>query len=76
MVMNYLNSWDYQAKTHNYRKGLTYLKNSKHKSKPNITFAKNVKKNLFISLLPLHTFYDFDVSFFFLILFCFKYFHD
>ena len=27
MVMKFLNLQDYQAKTHNYRKGLTYLKN-------------------------------------------------
>ena len=27
MVMKCLNLQDYQAKTHNYRKGLTYLKN-------------------------------------------------
>ena len=41
-----------------------------------VALEKEGKKNLFISLLPLPTFYDFDVSFFFLILFCFKHLHD
>ena len=46
MVMKCLNLQDYQAKTHNYRKGLTYFKKQgNHKSKPNITFTKNEKKN-------------------------------
>ena len=27
MVMKCLNLWEYQAKTHNYRKGVAYLKN-------------------------------------------------
>ena len=33
MVMKSLNKQEFKAKTHNYRKELTYLKNGKHKSK-------------------------------------------
>ena len=44
MVMKCLNLQDYQAKTHNYRKGLTYLKNGNHKPKPNITFTKKMQR--------------------------------
>uniref|UniRef100_A0A8D0MV91 exodeoxyribonuclease III n=1 Tax=Sus scrofa TaxID=9823 RepID=A0A8D0MV91_PIG len=44
--MKCLNLQDYQAETHNYRKGLAYLKKQgHHQSKPNIAFAKNEKKN-------------------------------
>ena len=44
--MKCLNLQDHQAKTHNYRKGLAYLKKQgNHKPKPNIAFAKNEKKN-------------------------------
>ena len=46
MVKRCLNLQDYQAKTHNYRKGLILLKKQgKLKSKPNITFTKNEKKS-------------------------------
>ena len=41
-----MNLQDHQAKTHNYGKGLAYLKKQgNHKPKPNIAFAKNEKKN-------------------------------
>ena len=44
IVMKCLNLQDHQAKTHNYRKGLAYLKKQgNHKPKPNIAFTKNEK---------------------------------
>ena len=44
--MMHLTLYDYQAKASRYRKGLTCVKKQgKHKSKPNITFTKNEKKN-------------------------------
>ena len=44
--MKCLNLQDHQPKTHNYGKGLAYLKKQgNHKPKPNIAFAKNEKKN-------------------------------
>ena len=43
--MNCLNLQDHQAKTHNYRKGLAYLKKQgNHKPKPSIAFTKNGRK--------------------------------
>ena len=43
--MKCLNLQDHQAKTHNYGKGLAYLKNRATTSqKPNIAFAKNERK--------------------------------
>ena len=42
--MKALNLQDHQAKKHNYRKGLAYLKNGNYKTKPNIAFPKNGKK--------------------------------
>ena len=45
IVMKCLNLQDHQAKTHNYRKGLAYLKKQgNHKLKPNIAFPINEKK--------------------------------
>ena len=43
--MKCLNLQDFQAKTHNYRKGLTYLKNRATTNQKNITLTKNDKKN-------------------------------
>ena len=44
--MKCLNLQDHQAKTHNYGKGLAYLKKQgNHKPKANIAFAKNERKN-------------------------------
>ena len=42
--MKCLNLQDYQVKTHNYRKGLTYLNRATTNQK-NITLTKNDKKN-------------------------------
>ena len=39
-----LSLYDYQAKASRYRKGVTYLKNGNHKSKPDNTFRKTKKK--------------------------------
>ena len=46
MVMKCLNLQDYQAKTHNYRKGLTYLKNrASTNQNQTLHSQKNEKKN-------------------------------
>ena len=45
IIMKCLNLQDHQAKTHNYGKGIAYLKNGNHKPKPNIAFTKNGKIN-------------------------------
>ena len=46
ILMMCLSLYDYQDKARRYRKGLTYLKKSNHKSKPNITFTKTEKKSI------------------------------
>ena len=46
MVMKCLNLQDYQGKTHNYRKGLTYFKNRANTNQyQTLHSQKNEKKN-------------------------------
>ena len=43
--MKCFNLQDHQAKTHNYRKGLAYLKNRAPQAKTNYCIRKKMKKN-------------------------------
>ena len=46
MVMKCLNLQDYQAKTHNYRKGLTYLKNRASTNQNQTLHSQKMKRKL------------------------------
>ena len=46
MVVKCLNLQDYQAKTHNYRKGLTYLKNRATTNQNQTLHSQKIKRKI------------------------------